>query len=900
MAASTRATGIETRTLLLFVACALLPVVAFAVLSYLVISEQLQASAERQLGAAAKSYGLAILDRLQLVDQRETQLADRVLDGSMQSTSINVFSDHRATVRLVEAKLTNGTAHGATDEPPAATKITRRLGSSISGQNTYVTLDVIAEDARGRVHVSAQLNPDYLWNADANLLQEAIVCVHGTAIAINHCTGSNDAGIHNETLSAQWDLFLGAVYAAPSWTIEMRQPAQAAYGALRAFRWILPLSAAVAVASALLLGSIFIRRSHAPLRQLTEAARRIGRKNFGRPIAVRSRDEYGRLARAFNRMAAGLRQQFSLLSILTRADQMILARRDLPSVAAKLLRRMPGLLSSRVVAVVLRDSAEGASVYFALHGSQEVHHRQSSSRGLDALQFLGSGLHRRSNTDAGMRELFAAIDDQVQSLWLAPIVIGGQFRGCAMASDEGSNRNAVRHLRGIAHRLAVAIGNEDRDRQLWNQAHYDSLTGLANRVLLNSKLNETVAVDSRRPCALIFIDLDRFKAVNDSLGHAIGDQLLQHVASRLLTVAPTGATVARLGGDEFTVLIPGADRVGAQECAQRLLAALDDPWQLQELRYVAQASMGIALAPEHGDTAATLLKNADIAMYRAKAGGPGRVCFFDATMGGDASERFRLEDLLRRSIKDDEIRLHYQPKMDADGRPVAVEALARWQTSSGEHVSPGVFIPLAEETGLIVPMGAALLRQACRQMRQWRERNVAVEHMAINISMLQMRDPGFPLFVRQCLAENDLPGGALQLELTESLLAGDPAGVTQQLRELRSIGVSIAIDDFGTGFSSMSLLRDYPISALKIDRSFVIDCAVSERSRMLIKALIDVGHALKLEVVAEGIEEQAQLAVLRDLGCDVMQGYLFSAALTPEAIGVFFSNHRATDLRDAV
>jgi EAL domain-containing protein (putative c-di-GMP-specific phosphodiesterase class I) len=332
-----------------------------------------------------------------------------------------------------------------------------------------------------------------------------------------------------------------------------------------------------------------------------------------------------------------------------------------------------------------------------------------------------------------------------------------------------------------------------------------------------------------------------------------------------------------------------------------LLAALDDPWELRELRYVAQASMGIALAPEHGDTAEVLLRNADIAMYRAKAGGRGRICFFDSTMSDDATERFRLENLLRRAVENDEIRLHYQPEMDGDGRPVAVEALARWQTHSGEWIPPGVFIPVAEETGLIVPMGAALLRQATHQMRRWRERNVAVGYMAINVSVLQMRDPAFPQFVRECLAENDLPGSALQLEVTESLLADDPAEIVKQLQELRSLGVSIAIDDFGTGFSSMSLLRDYPISALKIDRSFVLDCAVSERSRTLIKALIDVGHALKLDVVAEGIEDPAQLAVLRALGCDVMQGYLFSAALSPEKVGAFFRGHcAAADLRDAV
>ncbi|HEY5809435.1 MAG TPA: EAL domain-containing protein [Povalibacter sp.] len=885
-------TRIESRTLLLFVASALLPVIAFAALGYIVVSGELQKLAQRELDSAAKSYGLAIFDRLQQMDQRLSRIALRYLQGEIDAASAVAFQDDRGSIRVLTAARSPGPHVDAT------TTITRELTTVPRDGNRHVILEVRAHDVSGSIHLQADLKPEYLWNADAILPAESTVCVLAADATVLDCgTGSGDTdgeqagrSLDDGDLHGDWTLFLGATFAVPQWQIEIRQSRAAAFRALDAFRWVLPLSAALATAIALLIGSVFIRRSHAPLRSLTQAARRIARRDFGQPIRIESRDEYGRLARTFNRMAGNLRDQFALLASLTRVDEVILSHGGAQEAVKSLLPQMPRLIGSRIAGILLFNGSGSAELSFVVHESDAVHRLALDGSQLESAGLHGAGPHRRVHGDPGLRQLFAALKSfTVSGVVFAPIVVRQAVRGHILVSDENYGRSAREKLQGIAHRIAVAIGNDDHEQELWHEAHYDSLTGLANRSLLRQKLAAALkesAADGHTG-ALLFIDLDRFKSVNDSLGHSIGDQLLCQVAARLTAQAPSDATVSRFGGDEFAVLLPRTTPDDALACATQLLVSLRDPCHLQELRYVTQASAGIALFPAQGATIDALLMNADIAMYRAKAGGRARVSVYDDTMSEEARERPRLEERLRAAIHDAQIRAYFQPKVDATGKLVAAEALARWKTQDGVSIPPLVFIALAEETGLIVPLGESLLRESCQQMRQWRDQGIEIGHVAVNISMVQMRDPAFASFVLGCLAECELPAHCLELELTESLLADDSAAITQQLLQLSRAGVRIAIDDFGTGFSSMSRLRDYPINTLKIDRSFVRDCGTSREARLLLKALIDVGHALNLEVVAEGVEDPSQLDVLRTLGCNLMQGFLFAHAMSAGEFATF-------------
>jgi diguanylate cyclase (GGDEF)-like protein len=651
----------------------------------------------------------------------------------------------------------------------------------------------------------------------------------------------------------------------------MHQPRAAALGALDAFRWILPVTATLAVAIALLLGSILIRRSHAPLRLLTQAARRIARRDFSQPVACESRDEYGRLIRTFNRMADNLQSQFTLQSSFSRIDEIILSHAGAAQAIDSVLPHLPGMLGCNVAGVLLMTPRGHA-------------HVRMTADGTEPQDDLPLPLPRELLTRQGVLHvaqaefpaLFARAGVTTDELILCAITVAGTVRGHVIASDERPGRSALRTLQGIAQRIAVAIGNDDYEQALWRKAHLDPLTGLANRQLLQQRIRQ--AIDTGARGAVLFLDLDRFKSVNDSMGHSIGDVLLQQIAQRLAAVAPAGATVARFGGDEFVILMPHANAQNAQEYARHVLESLADPCTLRELLYVTHASAGIAIFPDHGTDSDVLLKHADIAMYRAKATGRGTLCLFDASMSADIAQRLRMEQRLREALAEDAIRACFQPKVDASGAIVAVEALARWRDADG-FVAPALFIPVAEETGLIVALGATMLIQSCRQLRQWRDLGLSLQHVAVNISLLQLRDPAFPAFVERCLAESGLSGNSLELEVTESLFAEDGHAVAEQLHRLTRLGVRIAIDDFGTGFSSMSRLRDFPITTLKIDRSFVSNCSRSLEARLLLKALIDVGRALHLEVVAEGVETTDERDVLRELACEFMQGFLFAQAL---------------------
>lgn len=880
-------TRIESRTLWLFVASALLPVIAFAVLAFVAVTGELRQVAQQRLDAAAKSYGLAVFDRLRQIDADATQVARRYLQGERIEAA--QWRDERGTLRILSADK----ASAAAGQAPA---ITRQLHTVRRDDTVRAVLVIAARSDAGSIRLEAEPDPAYLWNGDAVLPAQSSVCIRMGAPGTVHCRdAANDVYLPTASddpsdLLSSWDLFLNATYAVPAWHIEVRQSREAAFRALNAFRWVLPLSAALAVAIALLLGAVFIRRSHAPLRQLTQAARRIARQDFSQPIRIRSHDEYGRLARTFNRMAGNLRDQFSLLSNLTRVDDAILSHAGAAAAVEALLPQLPRLMGSQFAAVVLIDDDPALMQARVSTANGSVHTFPIPSDRL-TLPHIETGSPQRVSGRSASVLLECMGAAYPENIVVLPIRAAERVRGYVITGDERFGRFASQKLQGIAQRIAVAIGHDDHQKALWRQAHHDSLTGLANRALLRQRLGEALqsSRESGSSGAVLFFDLDRFKAVNDSLGHSIGDLLLVQIAQRIAAQLPQTATAARFGGDEFVILVPSATQDEALAYAHQLLALVGDPCHLQELRYVATASVGIALFPGHGLSVDAVLKNADIAMYRAKAGGRGRICLFDSAMSVAASDRLRLEQQLRAAVQGDRIRAYFQPKVDATGAIVAAEALARWHTEDGRAVSPASFIPLAEETGLIVPLGESMLRQACRQIREWREAGVRVTHIAVNISLLQLRDAAFPEFVRRCLAEHELDGGCLELELTESLFAEDGAAIARQLSQLREMGIRIAIDDFGTGFSSMSRLREYPISTLKIDRSFVDDCGRSDEARLLLKALIDVGHALNLTVVAEGVEDQSQLATLRELGCNLMQGYLFARALSPHEFAALLS-----------
>jgi len=427
--------------------------------------------------------------------------------------------------------------------------------------------------------------------------------------------------------------------------------------------------------------------------------------------------------------------------------------------------------------------------------------------------------------------------------------------------------------RAVAERTAELEEAKARAQHL---ADHDALTGLPNRRLLEDRLTQALALSyrNRKNTAVMFVDLDRFKNINDSLGHSVGDALLKDVAGRLVKQLRVGDTICRIGGDEFVVVLPEAKRSSdVAHVAQKVIEQLSQPVTVEERELVVTCSIGIAIYPDDGRDAESLIRNADAAMYHAKELGRANYQFFTEQMNQAASRRLRLENDLRRAVGKDELRVHYQPIVDvATGRIAAHEALARWQHPERGLVHPAEFIQLAEETGIILKLGEWVLRESCR----WStfigaERGLQI---AVNLSARQFNDPNLPKVVARALKETGLPPRLLELEITESTAMQQTDVTLRTLKKLKQLGVSIAIDDFGTGYSSLSYLRRFPVDKVKIDRSFVAEVPGNRDQGMIVSAIIALAHALQIRVVAEGVETDAQRAFLKSCGCDFIQGYL--------------------------
>ena len=421
-----------------------------------------------------------------------------------------------------------------------------------------------------------------------------------------------------------------------------------------------------------------------------------------------------------------------------------------------------------------------------------------------------------------------------------------------------------------------------KDEHIRHQAYHDALTSLPNRMLLQNRLEHALKAARRDTTrlALLFIDLDRFKVINDSLGHFVGDELLRQAAHRLTNCVRAGDTVSRQGGDEFVILADIASSADAAHIAEKVIAEISAPFSIQGQALHVGASVGISLYPEDGSDAATLLRSADVAMYAAKQAGRGTLRLYDTGMNERAQHRLRLEAALRRAIERKEFELFYQPKVClADGHYSGMEALIRWHDPEFGLVSPASFIPLAEETGLIVPIGDWVLATACAQMRRWLDAGRIAGPIAVNVSARQLNDPELSSRVEDILKRHGLAGSHLQIEVTESTVMADPDLAIEALGRIAALGIAIAVDDFGTGYSSFNYLKRLPISLLKVDRSFVTDIGVSREDEEIVTAIVQVAHALRLQVVAEGVETPQQAEFLSRLGCHFAQGYLYAKPL---------------------
>ena len=558
-----------------------------------------------------------------------------------------------------------------------------------------------------------------------------------------------------------------------------------------------------------------------------------------------------------------------------RALRMIGTRRDINE-----SRRQAEQL--RLAATVFEAAGEGMAIMDPDFRLLAVNQACCNLSGFSREELIGRSVAVLASSEDS-RQQYAVIREALaqQGSWQGELIetrrngeVYPQWAQMRVVHDsQGKVTNVVAFVSDLSVRRQV----EERLRYL---THYDELTGLANRGLLKVRLNEACERNrtSNRGLAVLYVDLDRFKVLNESLGHEVADQLLREVSRRLSHTLSDADTIARLSGDEFVVVLEGYGSLAAlAHSGSRLLSRISKPIQLGDQDLVVSASIGVSLMPDNARDATALLLQANMAMKHAKHLGGNTLQFFTERLQGSSLENLQLENQLRRALEEGQLEVFYQPRLNVESDCLdAAEALVRWRHPKKGLLAPGYFIHLAEETGLIIPLGEFVLRQACRQARQWQLDGLAEIRVSVNLSVKQLRQGNFITLVRQVLEETGLPPDRLELELTESQLLDDVDNAISISEQLRALGVKLAIDDFGTGYSSLSYLKRFPVDYVKIDRSFVSELTQEGEDSAIVRAIIAMVHSLDLKVVAEGVETQAQMDFLKAHGCDEMQGYLIS------------------------
>ena len=604
------------------------------------------------------------------------------------------------------------------------------------------------------------------------------------------------------------------------------------------------------------------------------------------PVRITTNDEVGDLAVSFNTLQAEIGSAAVGLSGAREGLRQV--RGDLTDANARLEQRVLQLHRAEEKLSGVLDSIDNVVWSISLQGKELLYLNPAAERmyGRPVCDFF-------ADSSLWSRLVHPDDRDRVKGCFGALAINDAVTIEYRIVRPDGSERwledrarvssgldGTPLRIDGVASDISERRSHAER---IAYQANHDALTGLPNRNLLSDRVSQALAQARRtdQHVALLFMDLDGFKFINDSYGHAFGDALLCTIAARLEVVVRESDTTARLGGDEFVILLPGMARSeDAAQVASKVLDAFKVPFSQDGRDLHLTASIGISVFPQDGDSCDLLLQHADVAMYRAKANGRNGFQSYSIEMGAQAQERMELERALRGALERDELALHYQPQVNRkDGRIVGVEALLRWHHPTLGMVSPARFIPVAEETGLIIPIGEWVLRTACAQANSWHAGGHTGLCVAVNMSAKQFQQQDVPALVRDVLGCTRLPAQCLELELTESALMHDTDATVETMRQIKKLGVRLSLDDFGTGYSSLSYLKRFPIDVLKIDQSFTFEVTSDEGAASITRAIIAMARSLNMTTVAEGVETKEQLEFLGALGCDVMQGFHISRPL---------------------
>lgn len=886
-----------------FALASFLPLAALAALFLIQAGRTVERRASEELESTTRAVGHLLLDKLLSASELLATLPDLP-----DSANLNAFGLDAAVYRAAGSSRSFGVPFQP-PPPPAKLEAGRpALWAETAGSSVELYIAHALPDGT----IIGRFDASYLEAAAALAARHVEACVFPLSVsdaplfcsvslptvvreqfAARSYGGVTSWSDRDDTwLAAHWELFIPSRFAGQPWHVVVATPRSSILDSLTTFNRIAPQTLALTLLVVGWLSVAHIRSTLKPLDKLVAATKRIAAQRFDTRVAVAGDDEFAALGNALNDMAYRLGRQFRTLATLADIDRLILASDSIDDVVEALLIGANGDVPGCQVAVLLidRDNEGRGRLHRRAAGTDAVTPVDISERERQTLLAASEGVLLKAPSEHASAP--AGLANQLRAnAWAVPILRGSELAGALLATvrdDSPWSSQDLSALRELGDRVAVALTSAEREQALIQRAHFDPLTGMPNRRLCHDRLQHALAQAHRdhQRVALLFIDIDAFKNINDSLGHVAGDDLLRETALRLSSAVRDGDTVGRFGGDEYLVILPGLrDALEIQPVLERVMAALQRPFQLNGRESFITGSIGVTVFPEDGASADELLRRADTAMYSAKAAGRARCMYFAKEMDLRVQERLVLSSDLRRACDRNELFLVYQPQVRLAGDDVAsVEALLRWRHPTRGLVPPAVFVPLLEESGLIEDVGVWVMQTALRALADWQAAGLQINRVGVNVAARQLLSPGFVAAVTASLRAAGLAERCLELELTETTLINDLPAANARLAELTARGVRIAVDDFGTGYSSLGYLNELTFDALKIDRAFVVNLP-TDKSVAIVKAIVAVAHALGKEVVAEGVEDEPQRLQLAHLGCDLAQGYLFSEPLEASALG---------------
>jgi diguanylate cyclase (GGDEF)-like protein len=909
---------LEKKLFGLFLSCAVVPILVLSILSFDHVTQQLYDQSRTRLHRASKATGMMLLGRL---GELETEL-DAMIAAGPRSRRGDLSNHHLRSVEVVSEGGKRTVWLGESVELPdlsAAERAHLRAGKPLllaahppAGSARILLVKSIRPDGSGG-RVMAEVDRDYLFDisGDNTLPPMAEFCILDEVDRVVACS-LEDSGFPNamgtnrpvfgqfewvregrSQLAYFWSVFLKPSYHTPQWTVVLSEPEDEVFAPIASFRMTFPFAVLLSVLVVTLMCVNQIRRRLVPLKQLRDGTQRVAERDFDVEISIDSGDEFQELADSFNTMARRLAEQFDSLATLIDIDRAILSAIDRDKVVDTLIARLRDLYPCDSVAVSLVDPGAPAALRTQFSRESDAGSRVIEAAGFTAVEARQLGANSESLlVDLGPdapRYVAPHVRIGMRQCLLLPLFVGSELAGVVSLGHKRAGAHDAKRLvyaRQLADQTATALANAQTIEENRVLAYYDRLTGLPNRLLFKERLEQAViaARRHREPIATCVFDIDGLKRINDTFGRDVGDLLIKQVADRVRRFIPA-ASLARIGGDQFGVLLTDLETVGdPARVAKRILDAIAEPFSLPQQEAFLTASIGIAMYPDDGLDVDDILRNADAAMCYAKDQGRNDFQFYTRAMNATAFRRLELENDLRRAIERDELRVYYQPIVDVDTRQlIGAEALVRWQHPRLGLTPPSEFISLAEETGVIVELGKWVLETACSQNRRWQEAGFPPLALAVNLSSRQLEREVLLQTVRRALNSSGMRAQYLILELTESMLMNAADETLKTLHSLRAMGVQLSIDDFGTGYSSLSYLKNFPLDQLKIDRTFLKDATRNENDAAITRTIIAMAHSLKLRVVAEGVELDAQMTFLRENGCDAAQGNLISEPIPADA-----------------